>query len=85
MKIAKRVAALIGGASLLTAVLGGCGSESPMQGAGALYIFDHGISRCVNVKSVTFAASHWTRYTDAKGQDFSASEPVAYYGAEQCR
>lgn len=77
--------ALIGAASALTVGLAGCGYESPMQGAGSLYIFDHGVSRCVDVRSVTFVASHWTRYTDKAGQDFSASEPVAYYGGEQCK
>jgi urocanate hydratase len=85
MKRLTRYAGLIAGASLLTAGLGGCGSESPMQGDGALYIFDHGVSRCVNVKSVTLMATHWTRYTDKTGQNFTASEPVAYYGGEQCR
>lgn len=85
MKITKRVAALMGGASVLTALLAGCGSASPSQGAGALYIFDHGVSRCVNVRSVTFMATHWTNYTDKDGREFSASEPVAYYAAEACR
>lgn len=68
-----------------SALLAGCGSASPWQGAGALYIFDHGVLRCVNVRSVSFIASRWTIYTDKDGREFSASEPVAYYAAEECR
>jgi hypothetical protein len=73
------------GLSLLSVWLGGCGELSPFKGSGALYILDHGISRCVNVRSVSFNASHWTTYTDNEGKEFSASEPVAYYAYEKCK
>jgi hypothetical protein len=73
------------GLSLLTVWLGGCGSASPWQGAGALYIFDHGVSRCVNVTEVTFNSSNSTDYVAQDGRKYLAREPVAYYAGEQCK
>lgn len=79
-----KIEALIG-LSLLSVGLGGCGAASPWQGAGALYIYDHGVSRCVNVKEITFNAAHSTDYVDIDGRQYLAREPVAYYAGEKCK
>jgi len=79
-----KIKALIG-LSILSVGLGGCGITSPWQGTGALYIYDHGASRCVNVKEVTFNASRSTNYVDVDGRQYLAHEPVAYYAGEKCK
>jgi len=73
------------GLSLLSVGLVGCELASPWQGAGALYIYDHGVSRCVNVKEVAFNASRSTDYIDLDGIQYLAREPVAYYAGEKCK
>ena len=78
----KRMALI--GASMLTAVLAGCGSASPEQGAGELWLYERGVARCVNVSHVSFIASRWTTYTLEDGTEHNAPGPFEYYAGQRC-
>jgi len=73
------------GLSFLIALLclQGCGSASPWQGAGALYIAEKGKIVCKDVESVTFVSSRSTKYK-VNGQLFETEASLDYYGGQKC-
>ena len=75
---------LLIGASMLTAVLAGCGSASPEQGAGELWLYERGVARCVNVSHVSFRTSRWVVYTLEDGTEHNAPGPLEYYPGLRC-
>lgn len=73
------------GLSLLTAVLAtGCGSASPEQGAGELWLYERGKARCVDVDHISFLSAHWTVYTLTDGTSHEVPGPFEYYAGKHC-
>jgi hypothetical protein len=63
--------------------LQGCGTASPWQGAGALYIAEKGKIVCKDVDSVTFVHSRSTEYK-INGQLFETDAALDYHQGKKC-
>ena len=59
----------------------GCGS--PWQGEGALYIFQKGEGKCIDVDSVVFVSGRLTTYK-INGTEYITQSAPEYYAGQKC-
>jgi hypothetical protein len=68
---------------VFTALLFVSACGSPWQGKGALYIFQKGEGKCIDVDSVVFVSSRRTTYK-INGTEYITQSAPEYYSDKKC-